>query len=256
MSDADAATPSTDPTLAIAELQLAILAEVVQMSLAVSRGYAAASLAAANAVEVILADEFWQPETGRAGALAGAREAADSFQKVTRSLRLSMKLQMETAETVRDLRAGIVPQRKAASPFDLKDAGGTPACPETLVRRRPAGSCDAADNPDLDRLETDLERLVEFDRPNGPARASFREKVDEICLDIGIAPDWKAWRIGRPPKFQPLAPRPPGWSECRPPGAQAILEANAEPALDDRSTARIDPVGRPDCGGEIVLTKR
>ncbi len=54
----------------------------------VSRAYATASIAAAHAVEEILADEYWQPETGPPQALAGAKDAADSSQKVSRALRL------------------------------------------------------------------------------------------------------------------------------------------------------------------------
>ena len=122
-SFAHACLNPTIPTLEVAERQLAILGEVARMAMAVTRGCAAASLAASHAVEVILADEFYQPETGRARALAGAKDAADSFQKVSRALRLTLTLEKTVAEWVRDLRAGVGPGCTAER-WTGDDAGG------------------------------------------------------------------------------------------------------------------------------------
>ena len=224
----EATSHQFDPAIAVAERQLPMLAEAAQMALVVSRGFAAAALAAANAVEIILDDEIWQPETGRARALAGAKDAAEAFQKVSRSLRLTLTLEMKTAELLRDLRAGIVSKTIA------KHGGETPADHETPVavdRRRPAGSCSSEGAVDLDKSERDFERLVEFDRPDRLPNAPFRQTVDQICDDIGVAPDWKNWKIGRPKlQYRPLEARPPGWSECRPRGALAPDQGLAAPA--------------------------
>ena len=213
--------PSTpaDPMIALAERQLAMLGELAHIAMEVSRGYGAASVAASHAVEVILADEYWQPETGRARALAGARDAADGFQKVSRVLRLTLKLEVATAEMLRDLRAGVVRPRRSE---DAGEDAGAPAEGPGPVRRSAgvlAGSCSDEETRDLADRDAGSERLVEFDRPDRLFRGPFRETVDGLCADLGVAPDWTAWSVGRPAvKYQPLAPRPPGSSECRPPG--------------------------------------
>ena len=195
-----------------------MLEELADMSLVVTRGYAHAAAAAAHAVEVILADEIWQPETGRARALAGARDAADAFQKVSRALRLALKLELTTAESLRDLRAGVVPAHPAAV---LKPrAGGTPVIFDgaaDLDRRRPAGSCSEDAALDRDRYDLDIERLVDVERPDRLGRRSFRDVVDRICADLGVAPDWERWTGGaEAPSCEPLTPPPPSDSETGP----------------------------------------
>ena len=203
-----------DPTLEVAERQLAMLGEVARMAMAVTRGCAAAALAASHAVEVILADEFYQPETGRARALAGAKDAADSFQKVSRALRLTLTLEKTVAEWVRDLRAGVVP---AAPP---KDTGETPAVQGGLQDlRRAAGSCPYDRESDRAGAERNTERLVDIERPDILPRAPFRETVDRIGADLGVAVDRSTWSVGRAEvEYQALQPKPPGWSETRPGG--------------------------------------
>ena len=73
---------------------------------------------------MILAEEYFTPEVGRAKA-CGARDAAESLQKVQRAVRLTLVLQMKVAEIVRDINAG---KLTYISPFARgKDAGETPA---------------------------------------------------------------------------------------------------------------------------------
>ena len=183
----------------------------------VSSAYAAAAIAASHAVEVILADEIWQPETGRARALAGAKDAAEAFQKVSRALRLTLAVELRTAAVARELRAGI-----RRLPFE-EDAGETPAVLQSAVdldRRRPAGSCSADDKPDCDRPDHEQERLVEFECADRLPRGSFREIIDALCADLGVTTDWAGYDAEHPViKYKKLQPRPPGWSECRPPGS-------------------------------------
>ncbi len=218
MTDTSAPDPA-DPIIALAQRQLAMLGDLAVMAMAVSRHYAAAAAAAAHAVEAILADEFWQPETGRARALAGARDAADGFQKVSRALRLTLRLEMTTAETLRDLRAGVAPAG-AAAVHPWTEVLATPSAPERRSGARPAaGPSPRQETPDRERTDYDVERLVEFDRPDRLPRGAFGETVDEFSGDIGVSADWKIWSIGGSAlKETPPIPGHSGRGECRPPG--------------------------------------
>ena len=183
----------TDPTLAVAERQLAMLGELAEMAMAASRAFTVSAIASARAAEAVLDDKFFMPEVGRANA-CGAKDAAESIQKVTRAVRLTLRLEMKVAEIMRDIRAGIVTYSGGVA--HLRDAGGTPADQGGLQgRRRPAGSC----SPDRDRDETDRPEAdrIEFDRPETLPRALFRKTVEQICADIGVTVDWNAWTVGR-----------------------------------------------------------
>ncbi len=210
-----------DPTLAVAERQLAMLGELAEMAMTAARAFTASATASAKAAEAILDDKYFMPEVGRANA-CGAKDAAESLQKVTRAVRLTLMLEMKVAEIARDIRAGIVTYSGGVS--FRKDAGGTPADQDGLrVRQslsRPssgelAGSC----SDDRDRHECDAERLIDIERLDILPRAAFRETVDRICADIGAVVDWSTWQVeSADVRYEPPQPKPPGWSECRPPG--------------------------------------
>ena len=82
----DAPTPETDPVLAVAERQFVLLGEMVEIVMVAVRAFGASSVAAAEAEKRILGEEWFTPEVGRARA-CGAKDAAESLQKVTRALR-------------------------------------------------------------------------------------------------------------------------------------------------------------------------
>ena len=216
MNSVSPALPSpTEPSLSVAERQLTMLGEMAHMGMVVTRAYAHAAVAASHAVEVILADDYWQPETGRARALAGAKDAADAFQKTSRSLRLTLVLEAATADTVRDLRAGIIPERKVAAIAN--------ACPASLADGAPAPGVERPDSenepcePHIDRHGREIERLVEFDRPDRPHPAGFRPTVNALYADIGACVDWETETLVMPILDDaPLKARPAGWSEHRP----------------------------------------
>ena len=218
---------TTDPVLEIAERQLILLAELADMGMVLSRAFAGSGVAAAHAVEEILADEYWQPETGRARALAGARDAADSFQKVARCVRLTFKLQLAVAETVRDLRNGALPARRATR--DVADAAlcnmalfdDAPRAGEAAERGDPGDESAASE-----RRGSDAERLVEFERPDFLVRAPFKATVERICAEVGAPVDWKTWKVGPADlKYHGLKPKPAGWAENRPPPDYAERKA-------------------------------
>jgi hypothetical protein len=203
--------PESDPTLAVAERQLVQLRELVEIAMTAARAFGESAVAAAGAEKTILGEEWFTPEVGRARA-CGAKDASESIQKVTRSARLSMKLEMAVAEIVRDIRAGIVTHSADAI---SKDAGEAPGSEAGV----PAGSGSPDRDTDWTRQDADTERLVEFDRPETLPRAALRETLEPICADLDVAIDWAAWKI-RPPDPGPEAsrPPPPDPSDARPPG--------------------------------------
>jgi hypothetical protein len=187
----------------VAERHLAMLREVGQIALAVTRAFGDSASASAETAKGILADQFFIPEVGRANA-CGAKDAAESFQKVTRALRLTMMLERTTVEWLRDIRAGIVAPAPRA-----KDAGETSAVQSDLQeRRRDGGSCSDEGDHAFGRRERDAERLVDIERPDVLPRAPFNHSVDRICDDLGAAIDWKAWKV-RPPEHAPRCTETP-----------------------------------------------
>ena len=175
----------------------------------------------------ILADEYWVPETGRARALAGARDATDAFQKASRALRLTFMLQRTVAEWVRDERLGVRHPAK-----DAGEDAGAPAVSAWVQpeRRGPASSFTEDSATDAAVARPDRER-PEFDRPDTLLGAPFRATVERIRADLAAPIDWKTWKVGPPNlDYTGLQPKPPGWSECRPPAARAILGL---PPLDE-----------------------
>ena len=210
----DVLNPDPDPTLAVAEHQLVLLAELAEIVMVAARAFGASAVAAAEAEKMILAEEHFTPEVGRARA-CGARDAADSLQKVARAARLTMKLQMAVAEIGRDIRAGIVTHSAPAeTPYPLVRSIGVPA-----------DSSSADRDSDWTRAETNTERLVEFERPETLPHAPFRETVDTLSADIGAKVDWTRWKIEDPtPSHEALASRPIGRPE-------QAADMEPEPAL-------------------------
>ena len=198
--------PETDPTLELAQRQLAMLGELAEMAMAAARAFTGSAIASARAEEAVLADEAFVPEVGRARA-CGAKAAAESFQKAARAVRLTLMLEMNLAEIVRDIRAGGVTYLGGVAV--RKDSG------------LDAGA--RTDDGDRDRRSRDArtERLVDVERPDTLPRAPFRDTVEHICGEVGVAVDWTAWRLTPPEpaadasltlpaRSPPVPARPPG----------------------------------------------
>ena len=138
-----------------------MLAELAEMSMAVSRAFAEAGIAAARNAASVLGDEAWQSESDRALALTASRHAAEAFQMVSRSLRLTLKLESATAEWLRDARLGL--SRKA-------------------VGQKSATQSWLAD---------------EEERPR-PARRSCSDRESECLVEFERAESLPGWRSSRP----------------------------------------------------------
>ena len=203
-------TPDPDPTLALAERQLALLGELADMAMAAARAFTASAIASAKAEEMILGEEWFTPEVGRAKA-CGARDAAESLQKVSRAVRLTFMLQMNMAEIVRDIRAGHVTYLGGIAV--RKDAGAPAQAPRAVADDR---------DSDRRRRNADAEHLIDIERPDTLRRAPFRDTVEQLCGDLGAKVDWTAWRltppepagetpaVRSPERSRPVPARPPG----------------------------------------------
>ena len=181
-----------DPTLQLAERQLALLGELAEMAMAAARAFTASAIASAKAEEMILAEEHFVPEVGRAKA-CGARDAAESLQKTYRAVRLTFRLQMNLAEIIRDIRAGHVTYLGGIAV--RKDCTGAPPRPVSDDRES-----------DHRARNSNAEHLIDIERPDALLRAPFRAAVDHICDDLGATVDWTALRLNPP---EPTGVQPP-----------------------------------------------
>jgi hypothetical protein len=216
-----------DPALAVAERQLVLLGELVELAMQVSRAYAASAIAAAEAEAKIVSEPWFTPEVGRARA-CGAKEASASFDKVTRALRLTCMLQKTVAETVRDLRAGIVAAPKAAaSARDEKPA--RIVIDETAAA--PAPRRDTDDEGRAARVERpggERERLFDVERRDRLPRGAYCKIVDDLAADIGATVDWDSATVSAPDLVCQDAARRE--QRFEPPRHQEHQEVRAEPA--------------------------
>jgi hypothetical protein len=218
--------PCADPALAVAERQLVLLGELAELAMEVSRVYAASAVAAAQAEAKIVSEPWFTPEVGRARA-CGAKDASDSFHKVTRALRLTFMLQKTVADTVRDLRAGIVAPAKAASARNEKpariviDESQAPSAP-------PRDADDEGKAARVERPGGECERLFDIERPERLPRGAYCKIVDDLAADVGATVDWDASTVSKPAlvRRDPGRPEPP----FETPRRQDRQEVPAEPA--------------------------
>ncbi len=214
--------PCADPALAVAERQLVLLGELAELAMQVSRAYAASAVAAANAETKIVSEDWFTPEIGRARA-CGAKEASNSFDKVTRALRLTMMLQKTVAETVRDLRAGIVAAPKASDQRPARIV-----IDETLAPSAPPRDID--DEGKAARVERpggERERLFDVERPDRLPRGAYCKIVDDLAADIEATVDWESDTVSKPDLVRGDTGRPEPWNE--PPSRQERQGLPAEP---------------------------
>ncbi len=215
--------PCADPALAVAERQLVLLGELAELAMEVSRVYAASAVAAAEAEAKIVSEPWFTPEVGRARA-CGAKDASDSFHKVTHALRLTCMLQKSVAEKVRDLRAGIVaaPKTHHQKParIVIDESPAPPAAPR-----------DADDEGKTARVERpggERERLFDVERPDRLPRGAYCKIVDDLAADIGATVDWESDTVRAPNLVRRDAGRPDQGFE--PPRHQDHQGVRAEPA--------------------------
>jgi hypothetical protein len=187
-----------DPTLEVAERQLALLGELGQMTMRVARAFECLAIDAAHAAHAKVVNKFSDAEAEGAKA-AAAKDAALSFDKVSRAVRLTFMLEKATAEWLRDIRNGIVARRDAPTQRKRPDWG---AIMETaLERARPINA--SSPERDADRHDSETERLVDIERPDVLPRVPPRQIVDRVSRDIGASADWDTSTLRAPDLADP-----------------------------------------------------
>ncbi len=203
-----------DPALDMAGRQLVMLREMGRMSMEVASASAASAIASAEAAKSILADRFFMPEVGGASA-RGAKDTAESYHKVTRSLRLTLTLGRTVAEAVRDLRAGVAPRPAGAATGHgataarlVIDDGPAPDAPRSEANTEGVAA-------HLERPGAERERLFEIEQAERLPRGSYCRLVHNLAADIGAVVDWETTTVSAPnlrdiaPPAYRAAPVPP-----------------------------------------------
>jgi hypothetical protein len=197
---------TADPALAVAERQLVMLRELAELAMGVSRAFAATANEATKAEKTILADKYFMPEVGRARA-CGAKEAAESFQKVSRAARLTMRLELTVAETLRDLRAGVIAPA-TTTPFaqGQKPARLTIGDAPTPTAIRPEAD-DEGQAARVERPGGERERLFDIEASERLPRGAYCRVVDDLAADVGTSVDWDSATMSAPDLGDIVRPR-------------------------------------------------
>ncbi len=243
-----------DPRIARAEQRLAMLRELSEIGMAMTRRLARRVLEAPD-------DDAADPGPAEAaGAKAASKAAptaapgprldsADSFAKISRAVRLTLAFEAKTDEQLADLRAGgkdraAKGRRRGVAANDDRDDGyydngdddfdeydddgpmlppakDYPSPRRNVIRDRvhDAINAEVTDVYRAHEVLDDLyERLTEGERYDAIVNLPLREAVEAICEDLDLHPDWSRWT------GEGWAPPPPNapryvWQSCWAPGA-------------------------------------
>ena len=200
-----AAAGAPDPRIVRAEQRLAMLRELAELGMTLSRALTHRAVAEADYAEAADAETKAAP-----GPRPEPRHGpADSFARLSRAVRLTLALEATVEEQLAALHAGDV-GAPAKNPFGAgSDQLGVyhRAFPGDYACQRRNKVRDVTDI-DLggEILETLHERLTESEHYDAFVRYPFKEAVETICGNLGLQPDWSGWTDdGWPPSA--LSPR-------------------------------------------------
>jgi hypothetical protein len=256
MSNASHADPpppdaAADPRIARAEERLAMLRELAEIGMAMTRRLARRTLEApdddaADPAPAEAAGGKDAPKSAAPKTAPGPRhDPADSFARISRAVRLTLAFEAKTDDQLAELRAGgkdrpAKDRRRAVAANDdgdyddhdddyddedddrmLPPAKDYPSPRRNLIRDRvhDAINAEVTDVYRAHEVLDDLyERLTEGERYDTLVNLPLREAVEAICDDLGLNPDWTRWtgEGWAPPR--PDAPRY-CWQSCWAPGA-------------------------------------
>jgi hypothetical protein len=208
--DSDRAT-GPDPRVARAEQRLAMLRELAELGMALTRELTRRTLEAP--------EELPTPPAAKADprTVPGPRhDPAESFARLSRAVRLTLALEATVEGELSDLRAGGI-GGSAASPLadDANDRvyEDLPRDYPSAHRNRIRDAVHEVINREIvdlipahEVLDTLYERLTEGERYDVFVHRPLKEAVAAICEDLGLHPDWGRWTgEGWPPP--PEGPR-------------------------------------------------
>ena len=193
-ADIAVATAAADPVVERAERQMAAVARLVEIGME-------------------LAEEL-RRQVCDGGALRGSPWIA--FEKIARTVRQSIMLELRIDEALRDWRglseAERAERRAAAAvsaPVAAPVASTVESDAEDLEDKPDA---DEFGRPEIERGER-AERQERFwaDRYVIEDERSFRDIVGRVCKDLGVTPDWSGWDDQEPGDLvvRPMNRRPP-----------------------------------------------
>ncbi|HWF01430.1 MAG TPA: hypothetical protein VG248_16640 [Caulobacteraceae bacterium] len=241
---------ATDPRVARAEERLAMLRELAELGMALTRELTRRTLESPEAPEGGPAADA-NPK-GAPRTIPGPRhDPAESFARLSRAVRLTLALEAKAEEELSALITG-VKDRAAASPPAAND-GGFPS--GRLPRDYPSAHRNKVRDAIFDvinREVTDIypaqetldllyERLIEGERYDAFVHRPLKEAVAAICDDLGLHPDWSRWTDdGFPPR--PTGESGYDWQDCWGP-TRARVEKLRE--LDRQQAAGAPAAGGP-----------
>jgi hypothetical protein len=249
------------PRIARAEQRLAMLRELADLGMAMTRDFTR------RALEAPPPDPDDAPAAaGKAGAREASRAApgprhdpAESFARLSRAVRLTLAFEAKTDDHLADLRAGgkasgkdgpAKDRRRASAAHDadgddyefeyddddrddddyddgpmLPPAKDYPSAHRNVIRDRVRDAINA-EVTDVYRAHEVLDDLHDYlqegDRYDDLVFRPLRETVAAICDDLGLNPDWSRWT------GETWAPPPDGprycWQSCWAPGASRPRE--------------------------------
>lgn len=187
MSNHPAETP--DPRIARAQERLAMLRELAELGMALTRELTRRALETPEPAE------------------APRRDPADSFARLSRAVRLTLALEAAVEEQLGVLRVGGM-DRAAPSPVaDDDDDDNHNHYYRALPRDYPSAhrnmirdavyevvNGEITDLPAAEEiLDALYERLAEGERYDALVHRPLRAAVQAICDDLGLHPSWKSW---------------------------------------------------------------
>ncbi len=154
-----------------------------------------------------LAEEIRERNVGAAPHPEPRHDPCRAFALVSRPVRLSLAFAARIDADIIAMRKGDPPSpnrpgagRRSAAPPEkpvLTSSSPSALSPEGVRVRDAVRSAIDAEFGEYDgaigALDELHERLIEYDRQDTFASRPWRECVEAICADLGLAPDWSRW---------------------------------------------------------------
>ncbi len=225
--------------------RLTRLGEIAEVGMTMMRSLAAAAATPAEA-------------SGIAETVKSARQpspAAD-YDRLARSVRLTLRFEAETAQALCDVVSGEA-RAKAARETRRREREGAAAeerrkevRSEVEWRVRAAAEAEITEDTELDDLDEALEERLDHDEAYADLEdRPLREVVEALCRDLDLAPDFSDWTDDdfALPEDR-VAPRPRG-SPFETPSRKPVLVTGPAPMDPHGAFAGPPPAWRPHAGG-------
>ncbi len=214
---------SVDSRIARAEQRLAMLRELAELGMALTRELTRRTLAAPEPPEQA-SDVEAKPAPNSRDIPGPRHDPAESFARLSRAVRLTLALEAKVDEELTALRAGEMSRHAESPSAAANDNADTPYGPYgpfgLLPRDYPSDHRNRIRDavfdvinhevtdiyPANDVLDALYERLTEGERYDAFVHRPLREAVEAICEDLGLHPDWSRWTDDGFPPQDPLEP--------------------------------------------------